>query len=134
MTEDRAPMEEDLMKREQSYERLLQALLDMKTQMQAQIRSLEEHIVDANVESVKQSFEDQKNKLGECVAAIEQKVLDCRSHFEDYRRTQSELNSLNERLLGLGAQPLPIPDTLPTSDIGEILKRRIDQLRSEGKL
>jgi DNA repair exonuclease SbcCD ATPase subunit len=133
MEGDRDPMEEDLMKREQSYERLLQALVDIKTQMQTQIRSLEEQIVGSNIEYVKEMFEQHSNMLGECLAAIDQKVLDCRSQFEEYKRAQSELESLNERLSRLGAESLRIPDPLPTSDIGEILKQRIDQLRSEGR-
>ena len=52
MREPRIQMPEDLMREEQSYERLLQALQDMKSEIAKQIRPVEEQIIQANVRSL----------------------------------------------------------------------------------
>jgi hypothetical protein len=39
-----------------------------------------------------------------------------------------------EKLSQLGAESLPLPDGLPTLDLGEIVRERIEHLRSQGKI
>lgn len=134
MIEERVTMSEDIMKEEQSYERLLQALLDMKSEIAKQIRPVEEQIVQANVDQIKQMFEQKKNMLGDCLDAIKQKILDCRLHIEEYDRIRSDLDSLNKRLSRLGADLLPLPEPLPTTDLGDLITRCIEDLRSQRKL
>ena len=51
--EEKVPMPEDLIKEEQSYERLLQALLDMKNEIAKKVRPVEEQIVQANADHIK---------------------------------------------------------------------------------
>ncbi|MFQ5852430.1 MAG: hypothetical protein ACE5JU_17845 [Candidatus Binatia bacterium] len=133
-TEGTPPMEEDLMKTEQAFERLLQALLEMKQEIQTRIRPLEEQIVKANAEYLKDTFDQQKNMLGDCLNAIDQKILDCRQHIEEYERIHSDLNTINERLSRLGGEPLPTPNSLHSTDIGDIIRQRIEHLRSQGKI
>ena len=122
------------MKEEQSYERLLQALLDMKHEIAKQIRPVEEQIVQANVDYLKQMFSQKKGKLGECLDAIKQKILDCRLHMEEYEQICSELNAVNSRLSRFGAEPLAMPEPLPTTDLGDLIIGCIRELRSQGKL
>ena len=133
-TEGIDPIEEDLMKKEQSHERLLQALLDMKNEIQTRIRPLEEQIVQANVDSIKDTFDQQKNMLGDCLTSIDQKILDCLLHHQDYKRIQSDLTNLNKKLSRLGAEPLPIPNSLATEDLGDIISQRIKHLKLKGML
>lgn len=134
MTEEKIAMPEDLMKEEQSYERLLQALLDMKNEIAKRIRPVEEQIVQANVDYLKQMFSQEKSKLGECLDAIKQKILDCRLHVEEYEQICSELNAVNSRLSRFGAEPLAMPEPLPTTDLGDLIIGCIRELRSQGKL
>jgi len=122
------------MEREETYERLLQALLDMKNEIQTRIRPLEDQIVQANVEYLKEVFEHQNNLLGDCLNAIDQKILDCRAHIEDYKRIYSDLTALNDRLARLGADAPAISNSLPSTDIGDIVRQRIEQLRFQGRL
>ena len=128
-------MEKDITMR-LTYERLLQALLDIKNEIQTRIRPLEDQIVQANVEYLKEVFEHQNNLLGDCLNAIDQKIIDCRAHIEDYERIYSDLDALNERLSRLGAKSPPIFNPLPSlgHDIGDILKQRIEHLRLQDKL
>src|SRR5918994_5105737 len=130
--EPRFQMPEDLMKEEESYERLLQALQDMKNEIAKQIRPVEEQIIQANVDHLRQSFSQESRRLAKCLEEIDDNILACRQYLQDYERIRSGLQSLNEKLSQLGADSLQIADGLPTVDLGEIIRQRIDHLRSQG--
>jgi primosomal protein N'' len=132
--EPRLQMPEDLMREEQSYERLLQALQDMKGEIAKQIRPVEEQIIQANVDHLRQSFSQESRRLAKCLEEIDDNILACRQYLQDYDRIRSSLYSLNEKLVQLGAESIQVPDGLPTSDLGEIIRQRIDHLRSQGKI
>ncbi len=130
----RIQLPEDLMREEQSYERLLQALQDMKNEIAKQIRPVEEQIIQANVEHLRQTFAQESRRLSKCLEEIDDNILACRQYLQDYERVRSSLNGLNDKLIQLGAESVPIPDGLPTADLGEIIRQRIDHLRSLGKV
>ncbi len=132
--ETRIQVPEDLMKEEQSYERLLQALQDMKSEIAKQIRPVEEQIIQANVDHLRQTFNQESRKLNKCLEEIDENILACRQFLHDYERTRSGLHGLNEKLSQLGADGIQMPETLSSSDLGEIIRQRIDYLRSQGKL
>ena len=133
-TEEEVKMPEGLMKEEQSYERLLQALQEMKNEIVRQIRPVEEQIIQANVDHLRQTFDHESKRLGQCLEEIDQKIMDCRQSLERYKQIHSILHGLNEKLSLLGAEPLVVPDHLPTNDVEEIVKERIEHLRFQGKL
>jgi primosomal protein N'' len=130
----RIQLPEDLMREEQSYERLLQALQDMKNEIAKQIRPVEEQIIQANVEHLRQTFAQESRRLSKCLEEIDDNILACRQHLQDYERVRASLYGLNDKLVQLGAESIPIPDGLPTADLGEIIRQRIDHLRSLGKI
>lgn len=134
MKEPRFQIPEDLMREEQSYERLLQALQDMKNEIAKQIRPVEEQIIQANVDYLRQSFGQESRKLGKCLEEIDDNILACRQYLQDYERIRSSLNALNEKIAQLGAESLTIPDGLPSSDFEEIVRQRIEHLKSQGKI
>lgn len=134
MREPRIQMPEELMREEQSYERLLQALQDMKSEIAKQIRPVEEQIIQANVEHLRQTFSQESRKLSKCLEEIDDNILACRQYLQDYERIRSSLYALNEKIAQLGAQSIQVPDGLPTTDVGEIVRQRIDYLRSQGKI
>ena len=132
--EPRVKLPEDLMSEEQSYERLLQALQDMKSEIAKQIRPVEEQIIQANVEHLRQTFNQESRRLAKCLEKIDENILACRQYLEDYERIRSSLYSLNEKLTQVGAHSLQVPDGLATADLGGIVRERIDHLRSQGKI
>ncbi len=132
--EPRIQLPEDLMREEQSYERLLQALQDMKNEIAKQIRPVEEQIIQANVDHLRQSFSRESRRMVKCLEEIDDNILACRQYLQEYERIRSSLQSLNEKLCQLGADALQVPDGLPTSDLGEIVRQRIEHLRSQGKI
>ena len=122
------------MREEQSYERLLQALQDMKSEIAKQIRPVEEQIIQANVDHLRQTFSQESRRLAKCLEEIDDNILACRQYLQDYDRIRSSLYSLNEKLIQLGADSIQVPDGLPNSNLGEIIHQRIDHLRSLGKI
>lgn len=134
ITQEKKSLPEDLMREEQSYERLLQALVDMRNEIANQIRPVEEQIVQTAVDQIRKTFEEEKNKLEDCLSGIDQKILDCRLHIEEYQRIRSHLDALNERLTHFGRETLLMPEPLSSSDLGDLVRGRIDQLRSHGKI
>ena len=132
--EPRFQMPEDLMREEQSYERLLQALQDMKNEIAKQIRPVEEQIIQANVDHLRQTFSQESRRLTKCLEEIDDNILACRQYLQDYERIRSSLYGLNEKLAQLGAESIQIPDSLSTSDLGDIVRQRIEHLRSQAKI
>jgi len=128
------PIDESLVQKEQSFARLLQALLDMKREIQTRIRLLEEEIVQVNVKNLKEMYENQKKKFGDCLNTIDQTILDCGELVKNSKKMHSELINLNEKLSHLGANPLPIQNSPRDGDIGELIRQRIEHLRLQGKL
>ena len=122
------------MREEQSYERLLQALQDMKNEIAKQIRPVEEQIIQANVEHLRQAFVQESRRLLKCLEEIDENILACRQYLQDYERIRSSLYGLNEKLTQLGAQSIEVPDGLPAADLGGIVRERIDFLRAQGKI
>ena len=133
-SEPRVQLPEDLMREEQSYERLLQALQDMKSEIAKQIRPVEQQIIQANVDHLRQSFSQESRRLSKCLEEIDDNILACRQYLQDYERIRLGLKMLNEKLIQLGGDAIPIPDGLVTSDLGEIVRQRIERLRAQGKI
>jgi hypothetical protein len=132
--EPRIQIPEDLMREEESFERLLQALQDMKNEIAKQIRPVEEQIIQANIDHLRQTFSQESRRLNKSLEEIDDNILACRQYLQDYERIRSSLHGLNEKLNQLGAESLPVPDGLLTSDVGEIVRQRVEYLRSQGKI
>lgn len=133
-SEPRIQLPEDLMREEQSYERLLQALQDMKSEIAKQIRPVEEQIIQANVDHLRQTFSQESRRLSKCIEEIDDNILACRQYLQEHERIRSSLQALNQKLTQLGAEGIQVPDGLNTNDLGEIMRQRIDHLRSQGKI
>jgi len=122
------------MREEESFERLLQALQDMKNEIAKQIRPVEEQIIQASVDHLRKSFTQESRRLSKCLEEIDANILACRQYLQDYEHIRSNLHSINEKISQLGAESLPLPDGLPTLDLGEIVKQRVEDLKFQGKI
>lgn len=125
----------DFMEEEQNYLRLVETLLDVTHQLSRQIRPIEEQLVQVSIDHLRQRMEWGKRRLLECLAGIDQHLLDCRSLIEECNTVRANIRGLNERLASLGGSPLPvIEEEFGSADLEEVLKERIAGLRSQGKL
>jgi len=64
---------------------------------------------EQEVERLRSQSEQQRSILKDCLAHIDQSILNCRSQMDEYRQTRSDLVALNERLANLGAEPVAVP-------------------------
>ena len=122
------------MREEQTYERLLRVLHDVQAQIEERVRPVAEQVVQVEVERLQSLLMHQKSILNDCLALIDQTILDCRIQMEEYRQTRSALLVLNQRLADLGAEPVAAPDHFPTENLGDLILARLEGLRSEGKI
>lgn len=128
------PMDEGLVQKEQTFERLLQAFVDMKGEIQTKVRLMEEEIVQANVKHLLEIRDNQKNRLEACLSTIDQSILDCRLHVENSKKIYEELNLLNEKLSSLGVEPLPVANSLGGGQFEKMIREQIEHLRLKGKI
>jgi hypothetical protein len=122
-----------LVKEEQSYERLLQALRDMQAQIEERVRPVAEQVVQAEIARLRSLSEEHRSALSDCLAHIDQSILSCRSQLDHYQQTRSNLVALNERLRKLGAHPESAPE-LPAENLKDLILARVEGLRVDGKL
>jgi DNA repair ATPase RecN len=78
--------------------------------------------------------EGEARRVSQCIQDIDHRLMDCRKSLEEYRRLHSTLRTINGQLSRLGAEPLAVADDLPTQDLSEIIKSRIDHFKSTGKI
>jgi len=119
---------------EQTYERLLRVLHDVQAQIEERVRPVADQVVQVEVERRQSLLMHQKSILNDCLALIDQTILDCRIQMEEYRQTRSALLVLNQRLADLGAEPVAAPDHFPTENLGDLILARLEGLRSERKI
>ena len=122
------------MQDERTYERLLRALEDMKTQIEDRVRPVAEQVVQAEVERLRNLSERHKDALANCLTQIDQSILGCRDHVNAYREKCSDLVTLNQRLAKLGAEPMPLPEQIPAANFEEIIRARVEGLQADGKI
>ena len=122
------------MKEEQAYERLMQALHEMQTEIEEGVIPVAEPVVQREVERLRSQSEQEKSILQECLAHIDQSILNCRAQIDEYRQTRSDLVALNERLANLGAEPVAVPDHFPPGNLGDLILARFQGLRAKGKI
>ena len=125
---------EDLMKEEQSYERLLQALHDMQAQLEERVRPVAEQVIQAEVERLRDLSVRHRVALQDTLAHIDANILNCRSYIDQYQQRRCDLAAVNERLTKLGADPMPMPESFPEQNLGDIIRARVEGLRMEGKI
>ena len=122
------------MKEEQAYERLIRTVQVMQAQIDEGVRPLAEQLLQAEIKRLQGLSEQQRSILQDCIARIDQSILNCSVQMAEYRRTRSDLIALNERLANLGGEPVPVPNHFPVENLGELILSRLEGLRAQGKL
>jgi hypothetical protein len=78
--------------------------------------------------------EGEARRISECIQEIDHRLLDCRKSLEEYSRLRITLRTINGQLSRLGAETLAVADDLPTQDLSEVIRSRIDHFKSTGKI
>ena len=113
------------MKDEPAHESLTRTLHEVQAQID--VRPVAEQ-VPRQVERLRSESERQKSILQDCLAHIDQSILNCQAQIDEYRQMRSALVALNERLANLGADPVTIPDHFPSENLGDLILARLEGL------
>lgn len=93
-----------------------------------------QELAQREVERLRKESEQQKSILQDCLAHIDQSILNCRAQIDAYRQTRSDLVALNERLAKLGVAPVVVPDHFPSENLGDLILARLDRLQAKAKI
>jgi hypothetical protein len=122
------------MKTEQQYDWIYGALIDIKNNLDEKMNLLDERIRRAQLECLENAFLQQKDALAECLDGIDQQLIKLSVYIEEYQRLHDSLKDLHEKIPELGATPPAMPETIAGNGLAAVLARRLDYLKSQGKI
>jgi DNA repair exonuclease SbcCD ATPase subunit len=123
-----------LLKTEQDYDALFQAVVDIRNNLEQKIDSLYEQIRHAQLERFEATFQEQKDAFTDCLDGIDQEIVKLSVYIEEGQRLYDSLRELNEKLAELGTEPHTMPEALAGDNLVAMLMARIDRLKAEGKI
>ena len=115
----------------------VQRLMNVILQMQINLAHVTETFQQQTTEVRQQLeviFEDEKKVLESCLSGIDERLKECSTFVEDYKRHYAELSVMSERLRRLGAEPVSLPVGLPADRVEGVVAWRLQELRAQGKI
>jgi hypothetical protein len=122
------------MKSEPAYDAVFQALLKIKKNLHEKLDLLDEQIRRGQLECLEDAFQQQKEALAECLDGIDQELVKLAVYVEEYQHLRGSLGNLNEKIPELGGTPPVMPEAIAGDSLVGVLARRLDYLRSQGKI
>ena len=123
------------MKTEPTYETVFQALVEIRKDIHEKTSLFDEQTRQAQLKCLEDAFQQQKDALAECLDGIDQQLITLSVYFEEYQNLRASLTNVNEKgIPELGGVPQGMPEVIESDNLMEILGRRIDYLKSEGKI
>jgi hypothetical protein len=116
------------------FGRLLQALRDMQAQIEERIQPIAQEMVRYEVARLRDQSDEHQSALKECLAQIDQNILNCLARMDEYQRRCADLSALNLRLTDLGAVPEPLSPRIAIDNAADNIVARLDGLRLTGKI
>ena len=78
-------------------------------------------------------FTQYQDALIHCLNEIDQRLLSCRDHVDEYKETCSVLIGVNERLGEIGEEPLELRHFVSDGP-GDLILERVAHLKLKGKI
>jgi len=122
------------MKREQIFDRLLNAVLAMRQNLEQQVQIVDAQILQARLEYLKELLDRQQKELADWLSEIDQSLINCGAFIEEYHRLYGEVSALGGKISRLAGVSPPMGVPLPAESIEETIIARIRHLRAEGKI
>ncbi len=115
-----------------STERVLVAVLEATQQITRNIQSIEERLLNAVTDHMKERIEIEQVRLTQCFDVVDEYLMACNSVLREGSEIRNRIVGLQERLSGFGVASVSPPDL--SSDLESIIQERIAALKSQGKL
>ncbi len=115
-----------------STERVLVAVLEATREITRNIQSIEERLLNAVTDHMKERIEIEQVRLAQCFDVVDEYLMACNSVLREGSEIRNRIVGLQERLSGFGVASVSPPDL--SSDLESIIQERIAALKSQGKL
>lgn len=123
------------MKTQEAIDKAFEALFEIKTNLERQVRSLDEQIRRAQLEYLDKAFQQQKDALAECLDGIDQQLIKLSVYIEEYQRLHQSLKDMNEKQIPeLGGTSPAMPEAIGGDSLAAVVAGRLDYLKSQGKI
>lgn len=119
---------------EQVFDRLLIAVLGLKQNLEQKVQVLDEQILQARLESLKELLDKQHKELADWLSEIDRSLMDCCASFEEYQRLYTEVSALSQKISQIGGAPAPMDNVFRADSIEGAIMARIQHLKAEGKI
>ena len=116
-----------------AVERLMNVILQMQFNLAHITETFRQQTAEVR-HQLEVIFEDEKKVLESCLNGIDERLKECSTFVEDYKRQYAELSVMSERLRQLGAEPNPLPLGLPADRVEGVVAWRLQELRAQGKI
>jgi DNA repair ATPase RecN len=110
------------------YQRLMQALREMQTQIDHRVRPAVQLMVQNEVDHLRAQSEEKLAALRNCLSQIDQSILQCLAGLDEYQKCYVDLVMLNKKLTDLGVSPEPLPENISLGPLSETISARITNL------
>lgn len=110
------------------YQRLLQALQEMQSQIEQRVRPAVHLVVQNQVDQLRGQSDEKIAALRDCLGQIDRSVMQCLAGLDEYQNRYADLDNLNKNLAGLGVAPVPLPDKISVDYLSETLSARLTRL------
>lgn len=107
------------------YQRLLQALQEMQTQIEQRVRPAVLLVVQHQVDNLRGQSDEKMSALRDCLDQIDRSVLQCLAGLDEYQKRYADLDTINKSLAGLGVPPEPLPENISMRQLSETISARL---------
>jgi hypothetical protein len=105
----------------------------LQAQIEAAMGSPTAQVVTPEAKHLLAEFIQHQDALIRCFNGIDERLLSCRHHIDEYEKTRSVLIGVNERLSAIGEEPLEIPHVVSETP-GDVILARVERLKLKGKI
>jgi len=116
-----------------AVDRLMNIILQMQINLAHVTETFQQQTYEVR-QQLEVIFEEEKKVLERCLDGIDDRLKECASFVEDYKRHYAALGTMREQLNRLGAKMNGLPADLPNEQVEGVVAWRLQELRERGKL
>jgi len=116
-----------------AVDRLMNIILQMQINLAHVTETFQQQTYEVR-RQLEAIFEEEKKVLARCLDGIDDRLKECSTFVEDYKRHYAALSTMREQLRRLGSEANGLPADLPSERVEGVIAWRLQELRIQGKL
>lgn len=116
------------------FGRAVRLLHDMQAQIEDRVLPLARSVAQAEIEKLRELGLQEQAAMKERLAQIDRRIMACGERVRESQRRYAELESLSQRMVGLGSVAEEPSNFKPSQSFSAIMEQRLEFLRREGKI